>query len=61
MSQGEYLAAAYVVVFVVVLGYVAIISAKLGRLQRDVSELVELARQRAPRTETVAREVAREA
>ena len=61
MSQGEYLAAAYVVVFVVVLGYVAIIAAKLGRLQRDVSELVELARQRAPRTETVAREVAREA
>jgi CcmD family protein len=46
MSQGQYVAAAYGVVFVVVLVYVAIIAAKLARLERDASELVELARKR---------------
>jgi CcmD family protein len=61
MSQGEYLAAAYAVVLVVILGYVAIIAAKLARLQRDTAELLELARRRAPRQEIVPREVAREA
>jgi hypothetical protein len=34
------------VVFVVVLAYVAIIAAKLVRLQRETSELLELARRR---------------
>ena len=46
MSQGQYVAAAYGVVFVVVLVYVAIIAAKLTRLQRDAAELLELARAR---------------
>ena len=47
MSPSEkYTAAAYLVVFVAVLGWVAIISSKLARLTREVSELVELARQR---------------
>ena len=47
MSTGEkYLAAAYVVVLVAVLAYVAIISLKLARLERDVDELAELARSR---------------
>jgi hypothetical protein len=47
MSSGEkYVAAAYLVVFVGVLAWVAIIAAKLGRLQREVGELVELARRR---------------
>ena len=46
-SQEELVAAAYVVVFVFVLVYVAIIAAKLGRLQRETAELVELARTRA--------------
>lgn len=46
MTQGEYVAAAYAVVFVVVLVYVAIIAAKLVRLQRETAELLELARQR---------------
>jgi CcmD family protein len=41
MSQGQYVAAAYGVVFVVVLGYVAIIAAKLARLQRETAELLE--------------------
>ena len=45
MSSGEkYVAAAYGVVFVAVLVYVAIIAAKLARLQRETAELVELAR-----------------
>jgi CcmD family protein len=46
MSQGQYVAAAYGVVFVVVLVYVAIIAAKLTRLQRQTAELLELVRQR---------------
>ncbi len=50
MSSGEkYVAAAYLVVFVGVLAWVAIISSKLARLTREVSELVELARQRRER------------
>ena len=43
-SQSELVAAAYAVVFVFVLVYVAIIAAKLARLQRETAELVELAR-----------------
>ena len=39
VSAGQYVAAAYAVVFVTLLAYVAIIAAKLVRLQRDVSEL----------------------
>jgi CcmD family protein len=46
VTQGEYVAAAYAVVFVVVLVYVAIIAAKLVRLQRETAELLELARRR---------------
>lgn len=47
MSTGEkYLAAAYLVVFVTVLVYVAIIGAKLVRLERETAELAELARRR---------------
>jgi hypothetical protein len=47
VSSGEkYVAAAYLVVFVGVLAWVAIIAAKLARLARDVEDLVELARRR---------------
>ena len=42
LSQGELVAMAYAVVFVFVLAYVAIIAAKLARLQRETTELVEL-------------------
>ena len=45
-SQAELVAAAYGVVFLFVLVYVAIIAAKLVRLQRETSELLELARGR---------------
>ena len=44
MTQGQYVAAAYGVVFVFVLVYVAIIAAKLARLQRQTAELLELVR-----------------
>lgn len=47
MSDGEtYLAAAYLVFLGALLAYVLIISAKLARLEREVGELVELARGR---------------
>jgi CcmD family protein len=47
MSGGDYLAAAYTVVFVTVLLYVVIIATKLARLERETGELAELARRRA--------------
>lgn len=43
-SEWQYVAAAYLVVFVFVLAWVAIIAAKLQRLQRQLAELVTLAR-----------------
>jgi len=46
VSPGEYVAAAYTVVFVFFLVYVAIIAAKLARLERQTAELLELARRR---------------
>jgi hypothetical protein len=42
----KYTAAAYLVVFVALLAYVLIIAAKLQRLERDVAEIVERARER---------------
>ena len=47
MSSGErYLFAAYLVVLGTLLVYVVIIAAKLARLEREVGELAELARER---------------
>ena len=43
-SEWQYVAAAYLVVFVTVLLWVAIIAAKLQRLQRQLGDLVESAR-----------------
>jgi uncharacterized membrane protein YcjF (UPF0283 family) len=63
-SQAELVAAAYGVVFVFVLAYVAIIAAKLVRLQRETAELLELARSReaVPRRDaTAATEISEEA
>jgi len=45
-SEWQYVAAAYLVVFVAVLAWVAIIAAKLQRLQRQLGDLVEKARSR---------------
>ena len=46
-ASEKYVAAAYLVVFVAVLAWVAIISTKLARLEREAGELAELARRRA--------------
>jgi hypothetical protein len=46
VSQGDYVALAYGVVFVVVLLWVAIIAAKLARLERETAALADLARER---------------
>ena len=45
-SEWQYVAAAYLVVFVAVLAWVALIAAKLGRLQKQLGDLVEKARER---------------
>ena len=45
-SEWHYVAAAYCVVFVAVLVWVAIIGAKLQRLQRQIGELVEREREK---------------
>jgi CcmD family protein len=45
-TEEKYVAAAYLVVFLFVLVYVAIMAAKLSRLGRDVHELTALARER---------------
>ena len=44
MTQGQYVALAYGVVLVFVLLWVAIIAAKLSRLERETAEIAELAR-----------------
>jgi CcmD family protein len=48
-TEAKYVAAAYLVVFIVVLAYVLIIATKLQRLEREVAELTELARARGER------------
>jgi hypothetical protein len=45
-DSGPYVAAAYLVFLALVLIYVAIMAAKLARIQRDIGELVELAERR---------------
>ena len=45
-SEWQYVAAAYLVVFVAVLAWVGIIAAKLQRLNRQLGELVERVRAR---------------
>ena len=45
-TAGKYVASAYIVLFAVVLIYVAIIAARLSRIERDLGELLELSEQR---------------
>jgi CcmD family protein len=42
-AEEKYVAAAYLVIFAVVLAYVVIIALKLQRLERELAELAELA------------------
>ena len=41
-TAGKYVAAAYVVVFAIVLIYVAIMAIRLGRIERELGELLTL-------------------
>jgi CcmD family protein len=50
-TEEKYVAAAYLVIFAVVLAYVVIIALKLQRLERELTELTELARAKQPREE----------
>ena len=45
-SAEKYVTASYLVVLAVVLAYIVIYAFKLSRLEREVSELAELARRR---------------
>ena len=47
-TEEKYVAAAYLVIFAVVLAYVVIIALKLQRLERELAELTELARAKRP-------------
>ena len=42
-EAGKYVAAAYIVFFTLIVVYVAIISAKIARIDRELTELVEIA------------------
>ena len=58
-DAGPYVAAAYLVFFALVLVYLAIMARKLGRIERELVELNELAAKRdaAPAGEAVREEV----
>ena len=49
-DAGPYVAAAYLVFLALILVYVGIMAAKLQRIEREVSELAELAARRRPGT-----------
>ena len=51
-TEEKYVAAAYLVIFAVVLVYVVIIALKLQRLERELAELTELARAKKPADDT---------
>ena len=53
-TEEKYVAAAYLVIFGVVLAYVVIIALKLQRLERELSELAELARVKRDERKAVA-------
>ena len=53
-AEEKYVAAAYLVIFGVVLAYVVIIALKLQRLERELSELTELARTKQEERRAVA-------
>lgn len=56
-EAGKYVAGAYVVLFALVLVYVAIMAVRLSRMQRELGEL--LARSRAPQPRTEPSDLAR--
>jgi hypothetical protein len=56
-KAGRYVAAAYIVVFAIVLIYVAIMALRLSRIERDLGELAELVEEPAAAAEDDAAEV----
>jgi hypothetical protein len=52
-EAGKYVAAAYLIFLGLILVYVAIMAAKLTRIERDLTELDELAARREEERETV--------
>jgi type II secretory pathway component PulM len=57
-EAGKYVAGAYVVFLVLILVYVAIMAAKLQRIERELTELAGFAEQRAKREVETERETA---
>ncbi len=51
-EAGKYVAGAYIVFVVLILIYVAIMAAKLARMERELGELASFAEQRAGADET---------
>jgi CcmD family protein len=52
-EAGKYVAAAYIVFFVIVLVYVSIMALRLSRIERELGELLEIA-ERPPADENAA-------
>ena len=50
-EAGKYVAGAYVVLFVLILIYVAIMALRLSRIERELGELLELSQAAAPAPE----------
>jgi hypothetical protein len=61
-EAGKYVAAAYIVLFALVLIYVAIMAIRLSRIERELGELLEHLERRAgePGAEAVAEQARRE-
>ena len=53
-EAGKYVAAAYLVFLALLLVYVAIMSGRLGRLERDLGEVLDVVEARDAERETVA-------
>jgi hypothetical protein len=49
-TAGKYVAGAYIVLFVIVLIYVAIMAIRLSRMERDLGELLSLSERSAEQT-----------
>jgi hypothetical protein len=53
-TAGKYVAGAYVVLFAIVLVYVAIMAVRLSRMERDLGELLALSERSEPEPNTTA-------
>jgi hypothetical protein len=52
-TAGKYVAAAYIVLFALVLIYVAIMAIRLSRIERELGELLELSEQKIEEPEAI--------